>query len=38
MNILEIIDDLMDRGYSEEEAYLFADDMFGYYGEDQEEE
>ena len=39
MNILEYIDYLMDQGYSEEEAYLFADvtynlayDVEDYYG------
>ena len=31
MNILEYIEDLMDRGYTEEEAGLMADCEFGLY-------
>ncbi len=35
MNILEYIETLMDEGYTEEEAYLFADEAFNLY--EQEE-
>ena len=30
-NILEFIEELMDQGFSEEEAHLFADDLYDLY-------
>lgn len=36
MNILEYIDDLMQEGYTEEQAYSFADEAFGLYEPDDE--
>ena len=36
MNILEYIDILMQEGYTEEEAYLFADEAFNLYEPEEE--
>ena len=30
-NILEFIEDLIDEGYTEEDAYLMADDLYDIY-------
>lgn len=30
-NILDFIEELMDQGYSEDEAYLMADDIYDLY-------